>query len=65
MKSAHTPSELTTHLGYWLRLVSNHVSQAFARKLEGRGVTVAEWVVMRLLLDGANSRPALSLNAWG
>jgi DNA-binding MarR family transcriptional regulator len=29
--------------------VSNHVSYAFARKLEGRDVTVAEWVVMREL----------------
>lgn len=42
-------SELTSHLGYWLRHVSNHVSSAFARKLEGRGVTVAEWVVLREL----------------
>jgi len=33
----------------WLRYVSNHVSQAFARKLEDRGVTVAEWAVMREL----------------
>jgi DNA-binding MarR family transcriptional regulator len=29
--------------------VSNHVSQAFARKVEQEGVTVAEWVVMREL----------------
>jgi DNA-binding MarR family transcriptional regulator len=42
-------SHLTSHLGYWLRHVSNHVSHAFARKLESRGVTVAEWVVMREL----------------
>jgi DNA-binding MarR family transcriptional regulator len=42
-------SDLTAHLGYWLRSVSNHVSQAFARKLEGRDVTVAEWVVLREL----------------
>ena len=26
--------ELTAHLGYWLRFVSNHVSRAFARKVE-------------------------------
>ncbi len=38
---------LTSHLGYWLRYVSNHASHAFARKLDGRDVTVAEWVVMR------------------
>lgn len=41
---------LEDHLGYWLRLVSNHVSLGFARKLEGRGVTVAEWVVLREML---------------
>jgi DNA-binding MarR family transcriptional regulator len=44
-------SDLTVHLGYWLRFVSNHVSQAFARKVEARGVTVAEWVLLRQLLD--------------
>jgi len=43
------PSHLTSHLGYWLRYVSNHVSHTFARKLEDRGVTVAEWVMMREL----------------
>lgn len=47
-------SDLTSHLGYWLRHVSNHVSHAFARKLESRDVTVAEWVVMRELY-GANA----------
>ncbi len=41
--------ELTAHLGYWLRQVSNHVSYAFARKLAARDVTVAEWAVMRAL----------------
>jgi DNA-binding MarR family transcriptional regulator len=40
---------LTAHLGYWLRYVSNHVSHAFARKLEDHGVTVAEWATMREL----------------
>jgi len=44
-------SELTDHLGYWLRLVSNNVSTAFARKLEAEEVTVAEWVVLRALFD--------------
>ena len=50
-RSNRTPiSDLTTHLGYWLRLVSNPVSQAFARKVELAGVTVAEWVFLRALL---------------
>lgn len=51
MPSRKSPSDLTAHLGYWLRYVSNHVSQAFARKVEAHGVTVAEWVLMRQLLD--------------
>lgn len=56
-------SQLTDHLGYWLRLVSNHVSHAFAAKVAARGVTVAEWVVLRALYDGpaAPSRVADSL----
>jgi DNA-binding MarR family transcriptional regulator len=35
-----------------MRLVSNHVSYAFARKLESSGVTVAEWVVTREMYSG-------------
>jgi DNA-binding MarR family transcriptional regulator len=42
-------SELTAHVGFWLRIVSNHVSHAFAGKLAREGVTVAEWVMMRAL----------------
>ena len=37
-------TELTsfeTHLGYWIRYVSNHVSHAFAIRLAAIGVTVA------------------------
>ncbi|MDF7774743.1 MarR family transcriptional regulator [Sphingomonas sp. AOB5] len=49
---------LTAHLGYWLRHVSNHVSHGFARKLEGRGVTVAEWVFLRTLYDADSIGPS-------
>ncbi|MFD1192932.1 MarR family winged helix-turn-helix transcriptional regulator [Phenylobacterium conjunctum] len=52
------PSQLTAHLGYWLRYVSNHVSQAFARKVEREGVTVAEWVVLRELYDAGEISPS-------
>ena len=45
-------SELTKHIGFWMRLVSNNVSHAFARKLEASGVTVAEWVVLREMYAG-------------
>jgi DNA-binding MarR family transcriptional regulator len=44
-------STLESHLGSWLRYVSNQVSHAFARKVRERGVTVAEWVVLRELYD--------------
>ncbi len=46
-----SPSALEDHLGYWLRLVSNHVSSAFADRLAGCGVSVAEWVMLRELYD--------------
>jgi DNA-binding MarR family transcriptional regulator len=49
MSSPPTVSELTAHLGFWLRAVSNHVSHAFARKVAAEDVTVAEWVMMRAL----------------
>jgi DNA-binding MarR family transcriptional regulator len=51
-------SDLESHLGYWLRYVSNHVSHAFARKLEGRDVSVAEWVVMRELYSVEGMAPS-------
>lgn len=47
MAKSPPPSDLTKHIGFWMRRVSNHVSYSFARKLEASGVTVAEWVVMR------------------
>jgi len=50
--SAPRVSALEDHLGYWLRFVSNHVSQAFVDKLATRDVTVPEWVVLRLLHEG-------------
>lgn len=56
MQTDMTPTGLQDHLGYWLRLVSNHVSAAFARRLDGKGVTVAEWVMLRELF-GADPLP--------
>jgi DNA-binding MarR family transcriptional regulator len=51
-------SGLQVHLGYWLRYVSNHVSHEFSRKVEGQGVTVAEWVVLRALFDAESLNPS-------
>ncbi len=51
-------SDLETHLGYWLRFVSNHVSHGFKLKLASRDVTVAEWVLLRELYGKAKARPS-------
>ena len=40
-------SDLKSHLGYHLRVVSNEVSFAFAKRLNEYEVTVAEWVILR------------------
>lgn len=53
-----SPSELDAHLGYWLRAVSNAVSQTFARKVEAEGVTVAEWVFLRALFEQDGIAPS-------
>lgn len=54
METKQTPAALESHLGYWLRFVSNSVSGAFAEKLAGQGVSVVEWVVLRLIHGDAN-----------
>jgi DNA-binding MarR family transcriptional regulator len=51
-------SELEKHVGYWLRFVSNHVSHAFMQKVEAKGVTVAEWAVMREMLEAGPANPS-------
>ncbi|WP_338846192.1 MarR family winged helix-turn-helix transcriptional regulator [Massilia sp. W12] len=43
------PSPLEAHLGFWLRFVSNHVSNRFQQLLEEKGVSVTEWVALRTL----------------
>ena len=59
-------SRLTVHTGFWLRLVSNHVSYAFGHKLESSGVTVAEWVVLREMYGGdATTSPSIVAELTG
>lgn len=63
---ALTPAPLTKHIGFWMRLVSNHVSHAFARKLANSGVTVAEWVVLREMYGGdRTTSPSAVANLTG
>jgi len=65
MTRARQPSELHAHLGYWLRAVSNAVSYHFARKVEAEGVTVAEWVFLRMLHDVDHIAPSLLAERMG
>lgn len=51
-------SGLDSHVGYWLRFVSNHVSHAFMGNVEAQGVTVAEWVLLRELLQVGSINPS-------
>lgn len=65
MSQAAQPSGLEDHLGYWLRMVSNAVSQSFARKLEHEGVTVAEWVFLRALYASEDVAPSRLADEMG
>lgn len=58
-------SGLTDHTGYWMRMVSNAVSQEFARKVAAEGVTVAEWAFMRVLLDLQPTAPSVLAERMG
>ncbi len=55
METKASPN-LERHLGYWLRRVSNSVSGAFARALQARQTSVAEWVV----LSHVQERPGIT-----
>lgn len=65
MSAKQPVSDLTAHLGFWLRMVSNQVSHAFAAKLSDKDVTVAEWCVMRTLHDKAPTPPSRLADEMG
>jgi len=59
-------SELRSHTGYWLRLVSNQVSKAFAAQLDEMGSSVAEWVVLReIYAAGGSVAPSVVADLGG
>lgn len=64
-QSAVEVSDLKKHVGFWMRFVSNHVSQAFARRLLKSGVTVAEWVVLREMYNREEMAPSELADATG
>jgi len=58
-------SDLNAHTGYLLRMVSNAVSQEFARKVAGEDVTVAEWAMLRSLYGGEAIAPSVLAERMG
>jgi len=56
---------LERHLGYWLRRVSNQVSGAFAKALQERGLSVAEWVVLCAVRERPGVKPGELADALG
>jgi DNA-binding MarR family transcriptional regulator len=65
IRSAANVSRLASHTGFWLRLVSNHVSHSFARKLAGSGATVAEWVILREIFEAGKTSPGRLATSTG
>lgn len=58
-------SEIESHLGFWLRFVSNYVSANFQKKVEENGVSISEWMVLRYLFDGDVSTSFELIDALG
>ncbi len=58
-------SPLESHLGFWLRFVSNHVSGQFKRVVEANGVSVSEWVALRQLYNVGEASAAELMDALG
>jgi DNA-binding MarR family transcriptional regulator len=50
-------SGLESHLGYWLRRISNTVSGEFARSLYAKQTSVAEWVLLCHLYEREQATP--------
>ena len=57
--------KLESHLGYWLRRVSNAVSGSFARALYEKQTSVAEWVLLRELHDRGQTSPGELADSLG
>jgi len=58
-------SALESHLGFWLRFVSNQVSSCFESQLATYGISVTEWVAMRALYGRLDVTHAELIDALG
>jgi DNA-binding MarR family transcriptional regulator len=58
-------SHLESHLGYWLRRVSNAVSGSFSRALQEKQTSVAEWVLLCELHGRGQTAPCQLAESLG
>jgi len=61
----HQVSALEDHVGFWLRFVSNHVSEQFRKRVEQSGVSVSEWVALREMYRHEQSSATDLMRALG
>jgi DNA-binding MarR family transcriptional regulator len=67
VEKIYTPkaTPLESHLGFWLRFVSNQVSSRFENLLAEHAISVAEWVAMRSLYGRTDATHAELIRALG
>ncbi|MBS0429732.1 MAG: winged helix-turn-helix transcriptional regulator [Proteobacteria bacterium] len=65
MSAPASASALDSHLGFWMRLLSNHISERFRHEVEAHGVSVTEWVALRTLFDGRVGTHQTLIDALG
>jgi len=65
IRSEQAAPKLESHLGYWLRRVSNAVSGSFSRALGEKQTSVAEWVLLRELYDRKQTSPGALADSLG
>ncbi len=65
IKNTPATLPLESHLGYWLRRVSNAVSGSFSRALNEKQTSVAEWVLLRELHERGQTSPGELADSLG
>ena len=58
-------SNLEDHVGYWLRYILEPSLASLQPQLGARGVTVAEWVMLRVLYDEKELAPSVLADRMG
>lgn len=65
MHNSIKPSNLESHIGFWLRFVSNQVSSRFDQQLSAHDISMTEWVALRTLYGATNETHSSLINALG